>query len=69
MMERTQNLRINADRLWDEIMRTARIGGTPKGGTPVRAKTRASHKIPETGATRSTPFTSAIDFVRYRRRR
>jgi N-carbamoyl-L-amino-acid hydrolase len=27
-----QNLRINAQRLWDTIMETAQIGGTPKGG-------------------------------------
>jgi N-carbamoyl-L-amino-acid hydrolase len=27
-----QNLQINPERLWDELMETARIGGTPKGG-------------------------------------
>ena len=27
-----QNLRINATRLWDSLMETARIGATPKGG-------------------------------------
>jgi len=27
-----QNLRIDAGRLWDELMETAEIGGTPKGG-------------------------------------
>jgi N-carbamoyl-L-amino-acid hydrolase len=27
-----QNLRIDAERLWDELMETAQIGGTPKGG-------------------------------------
>jgi beta-ureidopropionase / N-carbamoyl-L-amino-acid hydrolase len=27
-----QNLRINARRLWDSLMHTAQIGGTPKGG-------------------------------------
>jgi len=27
-----QNLQINPERLWDEIMETATIGGTPKGG-------------------------------------
>ncbi len=27
-----QNLRIDAERLWGELMETARIGGTPKGG-------------------------------------
>ena len=27
-----QNLQINPERLWDELMETAKIGGTPKGG-------------------------------------
>ena len=27
-----RNLTINAERLWDTLMETARIGGTPKGG-------------------------------------
>src|SRR6202162_1703910 len=27
-----QNLQIDAQRLWDSLMRTAQIGGTPKGG-------------------------------------
>jgi N-carbamoyl-L-amino-acid hydrolase len=27
-----QNLQINPERLWDELMETARMGGTPKGG-------------------------------------
>ena len=27
-----QNLQINPERLWEELMETARIGGTPKGG-------------------------------------
>ena len=27
-----RNLAINAERLWGEIMETAAIGGTPKGG-------------------------------------
>src|SRR5215469_7107908 len=27
-----QNLQINAQRLWDTVMETARIGATPKGG-------------------------------------
>ena len=26
------NLRINADRLWDSLMELAKIGATPKGG-------------------------------------
>jgi hypothetical protein len=27
-----QNLQIDAQRLWDSLMETAKIGGTPKGG-------------------------------------
>ena len=27
-----QNLQINPERLWNELMETAKIGGTPKGG-------------------------------------
>jgi hypothetical protein len=26
------NLKIDPERLWDDLMETARIGGTPKGG-------------------------------------
>ena len=32
MAAATPNLRIDGDRLWDSIMRTASIGGTAKGG-------------------------------------
>ena len=32
MKSNMQNLQINAERLWDTIMETAKIGGTPKGG-------------------------------------
>jgi N-carbamoyl-L-amino-acid hydrolase len=45
MTERTQNLRINADRLWDDIMRTARIGGTPKGGINRLTLTDADREV------------------------
>ena len=31
-MKTASNLRINGDRLWSELMETAAIGGTPKGG-------------------------------------
>ena len=31
-MQKTQNLQIDAQRLWDTLMDTAKIGGTPKGG-------------------------------------
>ena len=27
-----QNLKIDGERLWSELMETAQIGGTPKGG-------------------------------------
>jgi len=29
---RVQNLKVNADRLWDSLMEMAKIGATPKGG-------------------------------------
>ena len=32
MVTRADNLTIDAQRLWDDLMETARIGGTPKGG-------------------------------------
>src|SRR3954468_927913 len=32
MVSRTQNLVIDGERLWGELMETAAIGGTPKGG-------------------------------------
>ncbi len=32
MTTRANNLTIDADRLWSDLMETARIGGTPKGG-------------------------------------
>ncbi len=31
-MQKTQNLQIDAQRLWDTLMDTAKIGGTAKGG-------------------------------------
>src|SRR5580704_509843 len=31
-VSRSTNLRIDAERLWGELMETAAIGGTPKGG-------------------------------------
>jgi len=38
-MESTQNLRINADRLWASLMEMAQIGATPKGGVNRQALT------------------------------
>ena len=31
-MQKMQNLQIDAQRLWDTLMETAKIGGTAKGG-------------------------------------
>ena len=39
------NLTISADRLWDTILETARIGGTPKGGINRPALTEADRQV------------------------
>ncbi|WP_414475222.1 Zn-dependent hydrolase [Microvirga sp. M2] len=41
----TSNLRIDAQRLWDSLMDTARIGGTPKGGVSRLTLTETDRQV------------------------